>query len=913
MCDNQMNLGTGKEYPMFLAAQSKDKENVEQSSSGGIFYELCRAVSTHQGIIYGVASISPIQAEHLRAENLSQAVAFRRSKYIQSRSQGCFKQVKMDLEKGRIVLYSGVGCQIASLLHYLGMKYNNLITCEVVCHGMPLNEAIAKYVAEKENEYGARLISMNFRDKSCGWKNNCIAEQYENGRSEVILSSEHPVHSLYLKGINMRLGCVSCKYARLPRIADITLADFWQYEGKIAHNDRGMSLLSVNTEKGEKIWWEIQENINWEWTTKRLALKSCRHMANAPLGHRSREAFQHILETKGFSLAYTLCSYFGEVIMPEKLQTIEELSENLVLKIFEKDTQEIIYVLDKQRHVKGIVTFGEFLSSYAAGDRWVNGNFFSARLEDGAIHNIEKIFTQNEKINRIPILDESGKLLYEVRRYTGVDGKHDSRKLLIPFARLKYNHNRCFFIKRPDLLPDMGKYKEKEIRRIQNHLSFSVMQEDWNTFEDDFIDIFGKKVTRNYIDALCKIPHIIKSGRRYIHADGRSKYVNVIEGIRLTTGQPENYEFTIHMYGRCGVFGYAVEDQDTIASVLQAILNKRGRKIRVQNHGLWGADDEKILQNISMDLDEEIIQQSDLVIIYMDSLPWMEKLKKFSVKFYDTTTAFHKFLENGATFFDKPGHMTAEGYAFIAQFLYQKLEETESLDIQKVQRVKNERKKDIVLEWQNENIELKNYLEETKKRLPVQELEMSMVGAIVMNCNPFTSGHRYLIEEALKYVEVLIIFILEEDRSYFSFEDRLRMAKLGTEDLKRVYVVPSGKFIISALTFPEYFLKEHRPDIIIQAADDLALFGKYIAPAFRIQKRFVGTEPIDKITAQYNEQLKKSLPLYGIELCEIPRLKKEDSYITATKVREYMVSQDFAKIKNLVPYSTYQYLKRKWK
>ena len=392
-----MKPDTEKKYPMFFAAQSVDRENVMQSSSGGIFYELCRAVVAQQGIIYGAAAVSPLQVKHIRAEKLSQAAAFRRSKYIQSLNNDCFGQVKADLENGKIVLFSGIGCQIGGLLQYLDFQYENLFTCEVVCHGMPMNEAMEKYIAEKETAYGDKLISVNFRDKSYGWKKNCIAEHYESGRCDLIPSSEHPVHSLYLKGINMRSGCSICKYAKLPRVADITLADFWKYEGKIDHIDRGISLVALNTEKGRIIFEKIKETVNWERTTEKKALVSCRHMAKAPLGHRSNEAFRKLLNENGFSMAYDLCSNFGEVIVSDKLYKIEEPSESQIFEIFEEDTQEIIYILDQQKSVKGIITFGKFISSYAEGKSWINDKFQSVSLENNSINKIKEIFLQNEK------------------------------------------------------------------------------------------------------------------------------------------------------------------------------------------------------------------------------------------------------------------------------------------------------------------------------------------------------------------------------------------------------------------------------------------------------------------------------------------------------------------------------------
>ena len=102
--------------------------------------------------------------------------------------------------------------------------------------------------------------------------------------------------------------------------------------------------------------------------------------------------------------------------------------------------------------------------------------------------------------------------------------------------------------------------------------------------------------------------------------------------------------------------------------------------------------------------------------------------------------------------------------------------------------------------------EIADYIASIKQELPPVDFARKKVGAIVMNCNPFTNGHKYLIETARNKVDVLLIFVLEEDKSYFSYKDRMTMVKLGTADMGNVYVVPSGKFMISALTFPEYFV-----------------------------------------------------------------------------------------------------------
>ena len=182
-------------------------------------------------------------------------------------------------------------------------------------------------------------------------------------------------------------------------------------------------------------------------------------------------------------------------------------------------------------------------------------------------------------------------------------------------------------------------------------------------------------------------------------------------------------------------------------------------------------------------------------------------------------------------------------------------------------------------------------------------------GAIVMNCNPFTKGHRYLIETSAKEVELLLVFVVEEDRSYFPFQERFRMVKEGTKDLKNVRVLSGGRFMISALTFPEYFIKEQAQEAEINPVMDVKIFAEQIAPRLNISVRFAGTEPWDKVTDQYNDMLRDILPNYGIEFREIERFEHKGRVVTATEVRKLLEQGKTERIKELVPESTYDCLK----
>lgn len=190
--------------------------------------------------------------------------------------------------------------------------------------------------------------------------------------------------------------------------------------------------------------------------------------------------------------------------------------------------------------------------------------------------------------------------------------------------------------------------------------------------------------------------------------------------------------------------------------------------------------------------------------------------------------------------------------------------------------------------------------------LPVAEGKT--VGAAVMNCNPFTKGHRYLIETAAAECDRLYVLVLSEDRSEFSAQDRLEMVRLGTADLANVTVLPTGPYLISAATFPTYFLKEQAA-AQVQCQLDIEIFTKYFVPKFGISRRYVGTEPFCPVTARYNAALEAMLPEKGIALRQIPRLEADKTPISASAVRKCLQSGEYEALKALLPATTYEYLR----
>ena len=181
--------------------------------------------------------------------------------------------------------------------------------------------------------------------------------------------------------------------------------------------------------------------------------------------------------------------------------------------------------------------------------------------------------------------------------------------------------------------------------------------------------------------------------------------------------------------------------------------------------------------------------------------------------------------------------------------------------------------------------------------------------AIVANCNPITNGHLHLIRTAAAFCETLHLFILSEEKSEIPAADRIRLVREACAEMKNVRVHPTGPYMISSATFPAYFLRDKAKVERAYCDLDIGIFAEKIAPALGITKRFVGTEPLSRVTDFYNEQLKRRLPEAGIELIEIPRLTCDGEPVSASRVRALWQEGNFEELRPLVPECVYRYLK----
>jgi [citrate (pro-3S)-lyase] ligase len=189
-------------------------------------------------------------------------------------------------------------------------------------------------------------------------------------------------------------------------------------------------------------------------------------------------------------------------------------------------------------------------------------------------------------------------------------------------------------------------------------------------------------------------------------------------------------------------------------------------------------------------------------------------------------------------------------------------------------------------------------------------------GSIVINCNPFTIGHRYLIERSLERCDMLYVIAVEANLSAFAFHDRLAMLTAGIADIdeKRIRILGSGEYAVSAISFPTYFLKDRAVLSVAeeQARVDLELFLRVFVPALGLSARFVGSEPLSGVTSVYNNTMFEVLPPAGVEVAEIERAKTPSGeVISATTVREMLASGKADDIHDYLPHSSIKYLREK--
>ena len=399
-------------------------------------------------------------------------------------------------------------------------------------------------------------------------------------------------------------------------------------------------------------------------------------------------------------------------------------------------------------------------------------------------------------------------------------------------------------------------------------------------YEKEFFDDLYEN--EDYVRSMKTGYFVVEKDRSTLRLrDTHSDFINVDHGERVTVGQPDDYTRTIYFFGPCLIIGAYVGDAFTIESYLQAMINEAGYKVRVVNCGCWGGNVASISRMLST-----LIREGDIVVTLLET----PEIGISGLETVDLYSVLEKHQAPAEWLLDTAFHANHHASELYAQELF-----------------------DVIFdENYRDNPTSTNYITQSldlvdkffiQKYFHGEDLgRFEKVACCVFNGNPFTNGHRHLIETASKATDHVYLLSVKEDSSVFSFNERYAMAVNATSDLGNVTVVPSGLFIGNITNFPAYYAKVYEGDVEEQVRMHVEAYAS-IATLLHATHRFVGEEPQDPVANRINEACKEILPGYGIETVIVERKEDASGIITGSRVRE-LAAHDDPEVDNLVPKAT---------
>ena len=263
---------------IIYAARYNDKNARNRSSSGGMFYAISEYVLNNDGVVYGAAYDDGFNVKHIRAVTKEDRDRQLGAKYVQGDIGDSYKEVKKDLVDGKLVLFTGTPCQLASLQTFLGKYYDNLIKCDIICHSVPSPKVFKDYLKNLENKYDSKVTKYNFRGKGNRPISQMIKVNFKNGKEYKRNAIAYDSYgTLFLNNIITRPSCFNCKFTNMERPSDITLGDFWGINRAVPGfaDNNGTSLVILNTQKGIDVFNKIEDKI----TIVESVFEKCPHVS----------------------------------------------------------------------------------------------------------------------------------------------------------------------------------------------------------------------------------------------------------------------------------------------------------------------------------------------------------------------------------------------------------------------------------------------------------------------------------------------------------------------------------------------------------------------------------------------------------------------------------------------------------
>jgi len=311
------------------ATVNKEDSVRTKSSSGGVFTLLASYVLSKNGIVFGASFDKDFNVVHRYIESAEELDLLRGSKYVQSKIANAYSDAKAFLKSDRLVLFSGTPCQIEGLLSYLGKPYDNLITQDIICHGVPSPSVWQKYITHQESKAGgAKVHSVSFRSKNTGWKQYSMSLTFDNGTEYQVEHGNDPMMNAFLKNLCLRPSCYECSFKKESRKSDITLADFWGVKNLLPEmdDDKGTSLVIIQSEKGQQFFDIIKDSTVFKKTEPNASLLYNSSIIKSAHLPKRRKAFMKKVSSDNFA----------EIQKKYSNPTLTEKIKSFILRVLRK-------------------------------------------------------------------------------------------------------------------------------------------------------------------------------------------------------------------------------------------------------------------------------------------------------------------------------------------------------------------------------------------------------------------------------------------------------------------------------------------------------------------------------------------------------------------------------------------------
>lgn len=284
------------------AVYSKSDNIRISSSSGGLFYTVAKYIIENGGVVYGAAFDEKLYLSHKGVDSVEELCVLQGSKYIQSDTKLCFREIKELLTSNRTVLFCGTPCQVEGLLSYLKKPYKNLYTLDLICHGVPSPKAWQEYIKHQEREFSSKVYSASFRDKSNGWVSYSYRIKFLNNNEYLKVNFKDIYSKAFIQNISLRKSCYDCNFKTVNRNSDITIGDLWGIKNILPYisDDKGVSVAFVQSEKGKYLLEEVKDYLWLQKISPDLAITNNNAMVKSVCAHNFREYFFENLGKQNF-------------------------------------------------------------------------------------------------------------------------------------------------------------------------------------------------------------------------------------------------------------------------------------------------------------------------------------------------------------------------------------------------------------------------------------------------------------------------------------------------------------------------------------------------------------------------------------------------------------------------------------